>query len=358
MEKICVFCGKRPQTKTNEHVLPKWLIRLTGDPKRKVSFGLDIQGSDAKARIFSFDAFKFPACNNCNELFSQVEDRAKTIIEKMLDSDPLTRDDLIRLLDWFDKIRVGAWLGSLYLNKIYSMVDPVYQIHKRIGAFDRVLGIFYNQDTTQRLNTIGTESPVFSFTPSCFGLIINKIYFFNASYPFLFARRIGFPYPSKTWFRPDTRMHESELEIGRERVMRPLLRKPFTVRGTYLFQPMFRYQTSPEYRSYYDRPYVRARCHDWENGVGLVFLQSDNDLVPYPDQPGKDWIPAIKYSPEVIKKSVTLQVFRSQIMIHDELCPSAELLNVEQRKYLRNFVAAGRRFNEKVIQFIETSPDF
>jgi hypothetical protein len=72
MEKICVFCGERPERKTNEHVLPKWLIRLTGDPSRRAMFGLGIQGSDVKARIFSFDAFKFPACRDCNELFSAV----------------------------------------------------------------------------------------------------------------------------------------------------------------------------------------------------------------------------------------------------------------------------------------------
>ena len=249
MEKICVFCGERPQSKSNEHVLPKWLIKLTGDPRRKANFGFDIEGGDFKTRTFSFDAFKFPACIDCNERFSHVESQAKTIIEKMLDSNPITRNDLSLLLDWFDKVRVGIWLGSLYLNKLYSEIDPIYQIHKRIGAYDRLLGIFHNQEMDQRLNMIGTESPVFSMTPSCFGLIINHIYFLNISFPFLFARRIGFPYPSKTWYRPDTRMHESELEMGRERMMRPLFKKPFTVLGTYLFQPMFRYQNSPRVSS-------------------------------------------------------------------------------------------------------------
>jgi hypothetical protein len=276
----------------------------------------------------------------------------------MLDSAPLTRCDLSVLLDWFDKIRVGVWLGFLYLNKAYSEVDPVYQIQKRISAFDRMLGIFHNQEMPPRLNMIGPESPIFSFIPSCFGLIVNHIYFLNMSYPFLFARRIGFPYPSKTLFRPDTRMHESELEMGRERMMRPLLRNAFALRGTYLFQPMFRYQTSAEYRTYYDTAYVRSHCHDWDNGVGLVFRQTSNGLTPYSEQPSGDWIPPVKYTPGMIKKAVAIQVLKSQIMIQDDMFPSTELLNPKQRTYLRNFVAGGRRFNEKLIRLIEKSHDF
>jgi len=30
IDKFCVFCGKCPSAKTNEHILPKWLIVLIG----------------------------------------------------------------------------------------------------------------------------------------------------------------------------------------------------------------------------------------------------------------------------------------------------------------------------------------
>jgi hypothetical protein len=30
MAEVCVFCGERPQSKTKEHVIPKWLIEMTG----------------------------------------------------------------------------------------------------------------------------------------------------------------------------------------------------------------------------------------------------------------------------------------------------------------------------------------
>lgn len=40
-EKFCVFCGKKPKNKTKEHILPKWLIKLTGKPNRQINVGLD-----------------------------------------------------------------------------------------------------------------------------------------------------------------------------------------------------------------------------------------------------------------------------------------------------------------------------
>ena len=40
-KKICVFCGKKPIEKTNEHIIPLWLIEYTGDPKRKIFLGID-----------------------------------------------------------------------------------------------------------------------------------------------------------------------------------------------------------------------------------------------------------------------------------------------------------------------------
>ena len=39
MEKRCIFCGKVPETKTKEHVIPQWLINMTGDPKRNLHLG-------------------------------------------------------------------------------------------------------------------------------------------------------------------------------------------------------------------------------------------------------------------------------------------------------------------------------
>jgi len=38
LEKHCIFCGECPVDKTKEHVFPEWLIKMTGNSKRKLSF--------------------------------------------------------------------------------------------------------------------------------------------------------------------------------------------------------------------------------------------------------------------------------------------------------------------------------
>ena len=41
LPKFCVFCGKKPENKNKEHIIPQWLIKLTGDPNRKINLGVD-----------------------------------------------------------------------------------------------------------------------------------------------------------------------------------------------------------------------------------------------------------------------------------------------------------------------------
>src|SRR5690242_13676760 len=99
MEKFCVFCGKRPESKTKEHVIPLWLIEKTGDPKRKARFGVDFQKDTPAFREFSFDSLTFPACSDCNSKFSLLESNAKDVVTRLLDREPLSEIDLSFLLD-------------------------------------------------------------------------------------------------------------------------------------------------------------------------------------------------------------------------------------------------------------------
>ena len=64
MAKYCVFCGAVPEKKNKEHVVPKWLIKLTGNPKREAYFGFEKNiETEVKTRTFAFDQFSFPACS-------------------------------------------------------------------------------------------------------------------------------------------------------------------------------------------------------------------------------------------------------------------------------------------------------
>jgi hypothetical protein len=95
--KFCLFCGERPEGKSKEHVLPRWLIELTGEPTRIANFGLDLsQDVEAAARRqYAFSQFQFPACAVCNGSFSTLEDKAKKIISKILASERLVAQDTI-----------------------------------------------------------------------------------------------------------------------------------------------------------------------------------------------------------------------------------------------------------------------
>ena len=84
--KTCVFCGNPPDNKTKEHVVPRWLIELTGDPKRTWNLGVRYGEEDGakRERKFAADQFQFPACEACNSIYSDLEGRAKSMLRSRL----------------------------------------------------------------------------------------------------------------------------------------------------------------------------------------------------------------------------------------------------------------------------------
>src|SRR4051812_36563187 len=77
--KQCVFCGLHPAERTKEHVLPLWLIELTGDPKREADFQLW-----NVTRKFSYDQFTARACKECNNEWGKLESQVKPVIEGLV----------------------------------------------------------------------------------------------------------------------------------------------------------------------------------------------------------------------------------------------------------------------------------
>jgi len=116
--KLCVFCGHRAVEKTKEHVIPSWLIEMTGNPNRQIILGSFfsnfIKDKEVQNKQISFNSFTFPACKNCNARFSDLEVRAKPIIEKLINNNPISAFDFDILLDWFDKVRIGLWVGYFF----------------------------------------------------------------------------------------------------------------------------------------------------------------------------------------------------------------------------------------------------
>src|ERR1700754_3168465 len=87
----CVFCGNPPAGRTKEHVIPQWLMELTGDPRREWRLGVqfDEGAGEYRERKFSANQFQFPACGECNGRYSALEGRAKGYILKIREKEPL-----------------------------------------------------------------------------------------------------------------------------------------------------------------------------------------------------------------------------------------------------------------------------
>src|SRR5436189_6336335 len=124
--KFCIFCGGPPNDKTKEHVLPQWLIELTGPRKRVVNFGVNLLTGQQPR--FDWTSFVFPACDACNQRYARLEVTAKKIVEKLLEGIPVSGNEYIEFLDWLDKVRIGLWLGYYYLHKNPTGISPNFHI--------------------------------------------------------------------------------------------------------------------------------------------------------------------------------------------------------------------------------------
>jgi hypothetical protein len=194
MIKTCVFCGEKPSDKNKEHILPRWLLKMTGDPNRVGRYGIDWK--TGKERKFSASHFVFPACEKCNSRYGELENQAAPLITRLVNRENLKAEDFKRIFDWLDKIRTGLWLGYRYLNKNNWGINPHFHINQRIGQKDRILLCYPHNEDENGLSILGPQSPLFDLMPSTLVLRINGIILINISSDFIISSRIGFPYPT------------------------------------------------------------------------------------------------------------------------------------------------------------------
>lgn len=298
MTKFCVFCGQRPVGKNREHVIPRWLIAVTGDPSRQVFLGRDWASETLEKRQFSFDRFTFPACEACNTQFAALEGATRPVMEAMLALAPVSASQFDTLLDWFDKVRIGLWLGGLYLNANHLDVSPMFHIGSRIAAKDRLLAVYRIQDDTQAgLSWGATESPLFGLIPSCFTLMVNNLEFVSVSYDFMLSKRLGFPHPESRLVRSGGG-EIIDFANGTGACAAPPVDFAFPKGSFQIWQPMIpwrlagaRDEGGPSVRSLYDNSHVRSCCSDFEQGRGHLFIRDHDAVVRYPDAPSTRWIP-------------------------------------------------------------------
>ena len=295
MAKSCIFCGQRPKSKTKEHVIPRWLIEMTGDPKRQVSFGTYNIKNKPPTKL-AFDQLTFPACDECNGEFSDLEGRARKVTELLLKKRPLTSTDLNCLLDWLDKVRTGMWLGHLWLDGNPWGIEPTFYISSRVRRHDRSVGIGWIEGRHPGVNLVGPESPCFGLLPITMCIFINELALFNSSTVGLCSRRLGFPF-----FRPDDSATPSDgvtegwIAPGSERIMRPIERIGLLRSQPFVYQPVFEKGVDGALSPAYDTDYVRQNSYDFNAGLGALFLQHRGEILKLGANASDAWIPDIAF---------------------------------------------------------------
>lgn len=357
MDKFCVFCGKKPQSKNREHIIPQWLIALTGDPNRDVYLGRKWASGNLEERRFSFKAFTLPACRDCNNSFSHLEDQVKPVVEAILCRAAVAEKQWDIFLDWLDKIRTGLWLAMIYLNENYRGLKPMFHITRRVGAKDRFVIVYeIVNDGDKGVGWAMTDSPLFHYMPSCFTMTINNFVFFNASCDFLLAFRFGFPYPTRVDFCSEGGQWV-KLEKGTERLKFPLIERKFKTGGMQLFQPMIPYNQAFEedgspanLLDFYDTEYVRSNCLDFDSGRGHIFRREGNDLVRYSQTASTEWFPKQRFPRGELAHQTGMIAGQFLEQIYHDHQPSFDSLSSDDRKEREAEVGGAIRLHRKIME--------
>jgi hypothetical protein len=286
----CVFCGQTTTKQTKEHILPQWLLKLTGDPSRVVAMAIHPQTFEQIK--FPWTALVMPACQACNTEYSKLESAVKPIVLSLLDRTPMTSRQAFVLLDWLDKVRIGLWLNQTILQKNIETIDPHLYVDNRIGKKDRLLYLYTLDRKDKGLNAFGIESLVFQHQPSCFALRINDVILFNASSDYAFSHGCGFWHPERIGRPIDGEFAGQLLFIGSamtREIAHPLIDYPFLKAALRIVQPIAQQGADGEFfgplRQH--ESYHLTHMSDPSRGAGIIFRQLDDRVLPMfdPDEP-------------------------------------------------------------------------
>lgn len=181
----CVFCGAKPERKNKEHVVPIWLQEFTGNQDRPAY--LPTPSGDIK---LTWSNLVLPACSQCNQTFGVLEEIAKDAMHRIEEGE-VTANDMMMLLDWMDKIRVGVWRLQLAHGKNNHSITPNYSITKRLRKADRLVRVFKYRTDAKGIGLIGIDTEAFIRMPSAFALIVKDIVILSVSAGGVLQERMG-----------------------------------------------------------------------------------------------------------------------------------------------------------------------
>jgi hypothetical protein len=352
--RVCIFCGRPPTGKSREHIIPRWLIEQTGDPRRIIllwpfTSQSVIKGRSDPFKSFSFDSFTFPSCRSCNSTFASLEGRAKPLLQALFAAQALSASDFDTILDWFDKVRVGLWLAFHYfLDRNYWGVQPHFFISDRIGQADRCLVVSRSRDYQPGIRFAGVNTPAFAHTPSCFSLAVDGWVLLNISYQLLLSKAAGLPYPSSLLLNADERL-QMELEPGKGNLEYPLL--PFTTppQGILIGQPIIPRVHDPiSVEDLYRSEYVARMA---PGGRGRILIGRSGTVSVYPDLPVLDWCPPPRaaFLEGLARNAEETLIVQNDLVRMVTLSPS---MPPEQRQFMETQNANCIRANDQFLDLV------
>ena len=263
--------------------MPSWLLSLTGDPSRMIPLSFDKTRNEMSPQ--SASSFVVPACDSCNNGFAPLEADAQGVVETLLDDGDVDELEISQLLDWFDKVRIGLWGADLMRNPGHSFVDRKLTVANRMGQKDRCLLVARTSCQERGLSFSGTWSPSFHATPSCFGLAINNLYFFNLSYEHAFSHRLGFPALVDRRFTAE-RLVAGDVRPGSGKTRLPVLKREVALDCLSIFQPCFGCPSMSETPDSFDSEFTQHHTLDATTGrgrnlrrVGGTFLRAEQSSL-------------------------------------------------------------------------------
>lgn len=349
LKKFCVFCGKTPDKKNDEHIIPQWLIRKTGEPNRVLPLAFDKKTFETKSQ--SALSFVFPACTACNTEFSDLEGRVSLILDKLLNDEAVGQNELSSLMDWLDKVRVGLWLGDMMRNKDFVFVERHFHIKDRIGQKDRISYFFKAGDSQKGFTIAGVHTPTFHFRPSCFGLTVNNLYIVNVSFDYLFMGRLGFPRYVDRYFTDDGLMG-GRLIPGKEKIHLPIVDYDMPLDHFAIFQPCISNVAAKRfgYDDIFNTEFIQKNTIDgWK---GKIFLKDGTQMFEGEEKKSLGLNNLKQYQRGFLHPKSASIVLDVQNWLQREHTPSMSRYTKRSRKFWEKIGRVSYKTNEALINKI------
>ena len=170
---------------------------------------------------------------------------------------------------------------------------------------------------------------------------------------YLLHRRLGFPFPKEMYLQPDDERVEAYFSSGRNRIMRPLLRKEIIRDGAVFYQPMFRNGLIDGHISQYDNDYVRSHSLNFNDGVGNIFQEESGAIFERKSGHLFSIKPRTTQEDEklFIKSAINTYKWQNWLV---QFLPKTDRLTSNQRKRVQRRFGAGIKFNKMLIKHHET----